>query len=155
MLQEMRNEGYEMEEEEPLAYQNDNDIPTAEQVELHEEEEDEEFRYDKNPKVICTTDARIPYEYKKIAVEYWKSGETKPKTLERVKHRFRKVNSLRQLRRWQSQVNEGGSRFDKLKQILEYILNNFNIAVEKGLIIHDADLTRWAVRAQEDINVLT
>lgn len=66
MLQEMRNEGYEMEEEESLAYQNDNDIPTAEQVELQDkEEEDEEFKYDKNPKVICTTDERIPYEYKK------------------------------------------------------------------------------------------
>ena len=154
MLQEMRDKIYDMEEEESLDYQNDNDIPTAQQVELgDEEEEDEVFRYEAIPPFICTTDTRIPYEYKKDAVDFWKSGKTRPKTLEAVKHRYRKVHSLRQLRRWELQVNEGGSRFDKLKQISEYILNNFHIALENKLIIHDADLARWAVRAQEDLNV--
>jgi len=57
------------------------------------------------------------------------------------------------LRRWEIQINEGGSRYHNLKQISKYILNNFNIALEKGIIIHDIDLARWTVRAQEDLNI--
>nr|XP_012230015.1 PREDICTED: uncharacterized protein LOC105676575 [Linepithema humile] len=56
MLKEMRDERYEMEVEESLDYENDNDIPTAEQFELGDEEEEGEL-LDANPKVICTTDA--------------------------------------------------------------------------------------------------
>jgi len=57
MLQEMRNEEYEMEEEESLAHQNNNDISTAEQVELGDKEkEDKVFRYNANSKVICITE---------------------------------------------------------------------------------------------------
>nr|XP_012230957.1 PREDICTED: uncharacterized protein LOC105677132 [Linepithema humile] len=152
MLKEMRDERYEMEVEESLDYENDNDIPTAEQFELGDEEEEGEL-LDANPKVICTTDERIPYEYKKNAVEFWKSSTTRPRTLEGVKRRFRKVYSLRQLRRWEIQVNQGGSRFEKLKQISEYTLNNFHTALENRIIVHDADLARWAIRAQENLNV--
>jgi len=152
MLQEMRDERCDIEEEISLDYDNDNDISEAEQVELQDvEHEDEEYIL--TPKFVCTTDERIPHEYRKQAVEYWKSGKIGPRTLEGVKRRFRKVSSLRQLRRWEIQVNEGGSRYHNLKQISEYILNNFNIALEKGIIIHDIDLARWAVRAQEDLNV--
>ncbi|XP_067208384.1 uncharacterized protein [Linepithema humile] len=152
MLKEMRDERYEMEVEEPLDYENDNDIPTAEQFELGDEEEEGEL-LDANPKVICTTDERIPYKYKKNAVEFWKSSTTRPRTLEGVKRRFRKVYSLRQLRRWEIQVNQGGSRFEKLKQISEYTLNNFHTALENRIIDHDVDLARWAIRAQENLNV--
>jgi len=146
MLQEMRDERCDIEEEISLDYDNDNDISEAEQVELQDvEHEDEEYIL--TPKFVCTTDERIPHEYRKQAVEYWKSGKIGPRTLEGVKRRFRKVSSLRQLRRWRIQVNEGGSRYHNLKQISEYILNNFNI------VLHDIDLARWAVRAQEDLNV--
>ncbi|XP_067208483.1 uncharacterized protein, partial [Linepithema humile] len=82
-----------------------------------------------------------------------KSSATRPRTLEGVKQRFRKVYSLRQLRRWEIQVNQGGSRFEKLKQISEYTLNNFHTALENRIIVHDADLARWAIRAQENLNV--
>jgi hypothetical protein len=74
MLQEIRDKEYEMEEEKSLDYQNDNDISIAERVELgDEEEENEVFRYDANLKVIRTIDERIPREYKKNAVEFWKN----------------------------------------------------------------------------------
>ena len=103
MLQEMhRNERYEMEEEESLDYLNDNDIPTAEQIELENDEKEGE-EYDDYPKEVCTTDERISYEYKRNAIEYWKSGilKKRSRTLESVKQKFRKVYSLRQLRRWE------------------------------------------------------
>jgi len=110
MLQEMRDERCDIEEEISLDYDNDNDIIEAEQVELqYVEHEDEEYIL--TPKFVCTTDERISHEYRKQAVEYWKSGKIGTRTLEGVKRRFRKVSSLRQLRRWEIQVNEGGSRY--------------------------------------------
>lgn len=43
MLKEMRDERYKMEVEESLDYENDNDIPTAEQFELGDKEEEGEL----------------------------------------------------------------------------------------------------------------
>jgi len=40
-------------------------------------------------------------EYKRAAVEYWRSGELKPRTINSVKSRLRKVISTRQLRQWE------------------------------------------------------
>ena len=54
---------------------------------------------------------RYKIEYKRRAVEFWKPDvTTKPKLLNTVKHKFRKVTSLHQLRRWKKQINSGGSR---------------------------------------------
>jgi len=41
----------------------------------------------------------------------------KPRSLNSVTHRFRKVKSLRQLRKWKKQTNRDGSRVKKLKDI--------------------------------------
>jgi len=40
-----------------------------------------------------------------------------------------------------------------LKEILSYTLNKFREAVEKGIIIHDSNIARWAFKAQHKINV--
>jgi len=49
--------------------------------------------------MLCDVDD-ILGEYKKTAVEYWRSGELKPRTINSVKLKFRKVISTRQLQRW-------------------------------------------------------
>jgi len=102
MLQEMRDERCDISSmtyiQISLNYDNNNDISEAEQVELQDvEHEDEEYIL--TSKFVCTIDERIPQEYRKQAVEYWKSGKIGPRTLEGIKRRFRKVSSLRQLRR--------------------------------------------------------
>jgi len=89
----------------------------------------------------------ISGEYKRTAVEYWRSGELMPRTINSVKLRFRKVISTRQLRRWEKQINVGGSRKEKLEEISAYTLDKFTEAVCKGAIIHDIDITR-ALQAQ-------
>jgi len=63
-----------------------------------------------------------------------------------------KLHWIRQLWRWENQIDQGGSRSEKLKRIAEYTLNCFTEALEKG-IIHDIDIARWASRAQEEENV--
>ena len=101
--------------------------------------------------MICVND-EIPIEYKIEAIEFWKPVDSTRKSLETVKHRFRKVTSLRQLRRWEEQVNRGGTRLQKLKKIASYTLDKFEESLEKGVTIHDIDIFRWALKAQEDIN---
>jgi len=65
-----------------------------------------------------------------------------------VKSRFRKVILRKQLRRWEKQINVGGSRKKKLRQISAYTLDKFIEAIRKGAIIHDIDITRWALQTQ-------
>jgi len=45
------------------------------------------------------------------------------------------------------------SKAKKLKRIAEYTLNRFTETLEKGIIVHDIDIARWASRAQEKENV--
>jgi len=49
------------------------------------------------------------------------------------------------------QINRGGSRVKKLKKISSYT-EKFQESLEKRVTIHDIDITRWALKAQEKIN---
>ncbi|XP_011858445.1 PREDICTED: uncharacterized protein LOC105555999 [Vollenhovia emeryi] len=103
--------------------------------------------------MACVNDG-ITFEYKRNAVEFWKPHDTgKTKLFETVKRRFRKVTSLRQLQRWQEQVNRGGTRLEKWKRISSYTLDKFQEALERGVIIHDIDIVRWVLKAKEEINL--
>lgn len=66
-------------------------------------------------------------------------------------HRFKRVKSTRQLRRWARQINKGGTYMEKLKRISEYTLQNMKNAIDAGFIIHDSDLQRWALQARKEI----
>ncbi|GJQ68635.1 hypothetical protein Trydic_g17182 [Trypoxylus dichotomus] len=90
-------------------------------------------------------------DYKTRAVDYWKSGKSKPRTLAGVIQKFKKVKSLRQLRRWKESVNRGGTHTNKLRFITEYVLTNFENSILDGKVIHDMDLRRWALEAKEEI----
>jgi len=71
----------------------------------------------------------------------------KPRTINSVKSRFKKVISTRQLRRWEKQINVSGSR--KVRQISAYTLDKFTETVRKGAIIHDIDITRWLCKRND------
>lgn len=123
MLQQMYEDKYEIEEEDSLDFENSFDIPEEEAVTEEEGSAEEDITYIKE--MICVNDG-ISIEYKRNAVEYWKPvNSDRPRSLETVKHRFRKVSSIRQLRRWKEQVNEGGDRLQKLKKISSYTLDKF------------------------------
>ncbi|KYQ52674.1 hypothetical protein ALC60_08206 [Trachymyrmex zeteki] len=64
----------------------------------------------------------VDIEYKKKAVEYWRSGKTNNVPLKSVQHRFRKVSSLKLLYRWEAQIIQSGIRIGKLLQISKYVL---------------------------------
>jgi len=57
------------------------------------------------------------------------------------------------LRRWEKQINVGGSRKEKLRQISAYTLDKFTEAVCKESIIHNIDITRWALQSQRQENL--
>jgi len=73
--------------------------------------------------MLCDVDD-ISREYKRVAVEYWRSGELKTRTINSVKSRFRKI-STRQLQQWEKQINIGSSRKEKRVE------TNFNIHIRQ------------------------
>ena len=73
----------------------------------------------KSDVAVCTRDdENVVFDYKQSAVEFWRSGiKTSNRELRAVQHRFRKVKSVRQLRRWAGQVKKGGTYIEKLLKI--------------------------------------
>ena len=49
--------------------------------------------------------------------------------------------------------NSSGNRIEKLCYISKFIHDEFTAAVELGFIVHDIDLQRWALQAQEEIEI--
>jgi len=115
--------------------------------ELEENDEDEE-------EDICTPEKEIVNnDYKRRAVEFWKSGKKGYYTLSTVQNRFRKITSMSQLYRWDHSLQKGGTHRQKLVDISTYVLEKFKNANDNNKIIHDLDLRRWALEAKEQINL--
>lgn len=100
----------------------------------------------------CTTDTEeLDHDYKARAVDFWRSGITKNLALKTVQNRFRKVQSITQLKRWAKALNKGGTYREKIGRICSFVLENFKSAIDAGHIVHDRDLQKWALQAQKDI----
>jgi len=124
-------------------------------------EDDEEAWHEDNlnsHSQCSNDDADFDSSYKRQAVEYWRNRDANNKkrnrSLQAVQHKFRKVSSERQLRRWEEQLQSGGSRTDKLSYISKFTYDKFTAAVESGFMVHDIDIKRWALQAQEEIGNL-
>lgn len=85
---------------------------------------DEDFKYeleviinDNNKKFKGTIDL----EYKKKAVSYWKSSKNGNMKFSTVQNQFKQLKDRKMVRRWESQVEEGGSRIEKLSEKLSEI----------------------------------
>jgi hypothetical protein len=96
---------------------------------------------------------QISFEDKKKAVYCWKSGKKTKLSLQSVSKRFRFVTSIRQLRKFEKQIEESGSRYDKLKEIWSYTFQEFKAAKENKLIVHDNDLQRWETKKKLELNL--
>lgn len=59
------------------------------------------------------------------------------------------------MHRWEESTMRGGSNRDKFVFIAEYVLTQFQEAIDRGSIIHDIDLWKWALQAKEQINILS
>jgi len=118
------------------------DVPEAEKVKLVDEEENYACHV---KKMLCDVDD-ISGEYKRAAVEYWRSGEFKPRTINcEIKILKSNINKTIAMGK---QINIGGNRREKLREISAYTLDKFTEAIRKGAIIHDIDITQWALQAQ-------
>lgn len=72
---------------------------------------------------------------------------------ENVQSKFKRLKSKRQLYRWEAQLEKGGTRNEKLKKISEYVISQFQEAVEKSIMIHDVDIRRWALKARDNFSL--
>jgi len=119
--------------------------------EIEELEEDED---DDQTEDSCISEERemIDDGYKRT-VEFWKSAKRGRHSFPAVKHKFKKLKSMRQLYRWEHYIQKGGTRREKMLHISEYVLQNFKEANDKKRIIHDIDLRRQALEAKAQIDL--
>ena len=92
-------------------------------------------------------------EYKRKVIEYWKSGKKRKLKFKNVQSKFKRLKSKRQLYRWEAQLEKGGTINEKLNKVSEYVISQFQEAVEKSIMIHDVDIRRWALKARDDFSL--
>jgi len=152
--------GLEVTEETYLDYEEPYKLHSYEIIEDDEEAWNEDYL---NSHAQCSNDnADFDSSYRRRAVEYWRNWDTNEKSdnkkryrsLQSVQSKFRRVSSERQLRRWDEQLQSGGNRREKFSYISKFTHDKFTAAVESGFMIHDIDLKRWALQAQEEIGNL-
>ncbi|XP_071575586.1 uncharacterized protein [Temnothorax nylanderi] len=150
----MDDMSFAMQTDTTLEFENYWDLYEAEFVAADEIEEVEELDEDEGED-SCTSEEYeiVNNNYKRRAVEFWKSGKKGRYSLSSVQHRFKKVKSLPQLYKWELSLQRGGTHREKLLYISEYVLNKFKDANDKNSIMHDIDLRRWALEAKEEINL--
>ena len=70
-----------------------------------------------------------------------------------ISHRFRKVKYMHYIPRFRKYIENNGTRFEKLKQIKEFMFNEFYTkrTVEKEAV-HDADLELFAVQKARELD---
>lgn len=100
------------------------------------------------PSSTCPHPAgEVDFDYKKRAVDYWRSGKKGNLKFSSVQTQFKRLSNLRQLTRWAKQMDDGGTRREKLLHVSTFTLNKLRNAIEAGLIVHDADIQKWALEA--------
>jgi len=99
-----------------LSFTDDSVIPDVTLIEEEPENVSEVVQDDKEFREF------VDIDYKKKAIEFWRSGKKRRRSIETVQHKFKKVINTTQLYRWEKQIAEGGSRTDKL---LNIYLNTF------------------------------
>lgn len=92
-------------------------------------------------------------EYKRNVIDFWKSGKKYKLKFATVQARFKRITSKRQLYRWEKEISKGGNTREKLKKISEYVLTQFEDALQKSLPIHDLDIRRWALNARNQLQL--
>ncbi|CAK9832724.1 hypothetical protein ANTRET_LOCUS9511 [Anthophora retusa] len=95
----------------------------------------------------------IDINYKKTAVNFWKSGRKRPLSFKSIQSKFRKLKSRVQLYRWEEQIKSGGSRIDKLNSIANITLEKLVLARNRNMIVHNIDLRRWALQEKQKLNL--
>ena len=84
----------------------------------------------------------ITLKQKIEAVNFWKSTQKGKRKFSSVQSKFRFLANESQLYRFEKQIQNYGTRKDKLKIIWDHTLDEFKNAMQKKLPVHDNDLRR-------------
>lgn len=146
----------------PIAYGIDSSLMEVDSSEEddNDDESDDEFNDEDNLNISdppkssrCSKGELIDPDYKRNAVEYWKSGKKGLRSLSSVQSRYSKVKSDRQLRKWAQALQSNKFRKWKLRQISEFVLQKFYDARQKNIIIHDFTLRYWGIEAAKKVEL--
>ena len=115
---------------------------------------DEDYHNDVPDENTCPPEYfLLDLEYKKRAVTYWKSGKRKHRTFESVQNKYKKLKTLTELYRWETEIEKNGTRFDKLHAISLFVRNKFLKSRDEGLPVHDNDLRKWGLKASQELHL--
>jgi len=80
---------------------------------------------------------------KKEVINYWRNVKTRAKrSFNTMQVRYRFLSNESQLYRWEKQIENLGTRRDKLEIVWDYTLTEFKKAINNKLIVHDIDISR-------------
>ena len=153
------SEEFFINETEDLVFANDADTKEDQEYDFDDEDEEvneindatsSQFSYSPPKKISRNF---INFEDKVKAVNYCKFAKFGKYGLESVQSKFSFVTSLDQLRQFDKQIQEGGSRIDKLKSITDYTYGMYRNARNKKLIVKDIDLRRWALKKNSEVKL--
>ena len=150
-------------EEEDLVFTDNADTKEDEEYDFDDDDDDEDEEVNESNEPTSSQSSYSPpkkisrnfikMEDKEKAVNYWKFSKIGRYGLGSVKSRFRFVTSLKQLRRFDKQIQNGGSRIDKFKSITDYTYEMYKNARNKKLIVKDVDLRRWALKKKNEVKL--
>ena len=87
-------------------------------------------------------------------ISFWRNIKTRAKrSFNTMQVRYRFLSSESQLYRWEKQMQNLGTRIDKLKTVWDHTLTEFKKAANNKLIIHDIDISRWALSKASEVNL--
>lgn len=96
----------------------------------------------------------ITMKQKKEVIHYWRDIKSRAKrSFNTMQIRYRFLSNESQLYRWEKQIQNLGTRKDKLKIIWDHTLTEFKKAINAKLIVHDIDIRRWALSKALEINL--
>ncbi len=101
-------------------------------------------------KSLSMTD--VTMEYKRKAVAFWRDAVNGKRPFKNVQHHYRKVRSQFMLRRWEKDVEAGGSRAAKLSAIHLSTWNQYRACMKEHKEVHDWNLRAFALEAARTVS---
>jgi hypothetical protein len=110
-------------------------------------ESDSDYEIEQNEK------SKYIYEQRIKIAKYAKLPNGKFRKFSSIQKNFRKLNSIQEVHRIVEDVDKGGNKWDKYKQIEEFVYLKYKSARYKKLPVHDINLKKWAIERSREVNI--
>lgn len=96
------------------------------------------------------SDRTWTFQEKRRIIDYYNDSEGR--TFRSVQRKWRRLSQA-QFSRFKAQVANGGTKWDKLREIDASVMATFIEARSNKMPVHDADLAKWALKKANEIGL--